>query len=309
MRLKATLVLAALALVLAAPGFGQEAPGTLSMSLEECIIKALKDNLGVAIQVLGPQISAQSVNLAQNVYIPTLSLSARSQKAESAAYSYLDSPGAATINRTQNYNFLNVNESLPTGGSLSLGFTGYRTTTNTQRHHDRSPLRNDHVVQSHPAPAQELRSQDQPPGDPDRPEQPGCVGREPQGHADDHGLQRRERLLEPGLQHREPRRAAPIPQAGPGPPREEPALGRGRHARADRGPQRPGRSGHPRGRPHPGRDPDQEQRGPAEAPAPHHRGRGQGHDRASSPRTSRPMSRARSTWKRPWPRPSRTARN
>jgi outer membrane protein TolC len=132
MRLKATLSLAALALVLAAPGFGQEAQGTLSMSLEECIIKALKDNLGVAIQVIGPEISAAAIKQAQEQYYPTLSLSARSQKAENAAYSYLDSPGAATINRTQNYNFLNVNESLPTGGTLSLGFTGYRTTTNTR---------------------------------------------------------------------------------------------------------------------------------------------------------------------------------
>jgi len=133
MRLKATLSLAALALVLAAPGFGQEAPqGTLSMSLEECIIKALKDNLGVAIQVLGPELSAAAINQVQEQYYPTLSLSARSQKAENAAYSYLDSPGAATINRTQNFNFLNVNQFLPTGGTLSLGFTGYRTTTNTR---------------------------------------------------------------------------------------------------------------------------------------------------------------------------------
>ena len=132
MRLKATLLLAALALVLAAPGFGQEAPGTLSMSLEECIVKALKDNLGVAIQVLGPQLSAEAVNLAQEQYIPTISLSARSQKSENAAFSYLDSPGDATINQTQNYNFLNLSQSLPTGGTLNLGFTGYRTTTNTR---------------------------------------------------------------------------------------------------------------------------------------------------------------------------------
>ncbi len=132
MRLKAILSLAALALVLAAPGFGQDAKGALSMSLDECIVKALKDNLGVAIQVLGPELSAQAVNQAQEKYIPTLSLSARTQKTENAAYSYLDSPGDSTINRTQNYNFLNASESLPTGGTLSLGFTGYRTTTNSR---------------------------------------------------------------------------------------------------------------------------------------------------------------------------------
>ena len=102
------------------------------MSLEECIVKALKDNLGVAIQVLGPEISAAAVNQAQEKYFPTLSLSARSTKTENAAFSYLDSPGDSTINRTQNYNFLNASQGLPTGGTLSLGFTGYRTTTNSR---------------------------------------------------------------------------------------------------------------------------------------------------------------------------------
>ena len=132
MRLKTILILAAIALVQAAPGFGQEAPGTLSMSLEECIVKALKDNLGVAIQVLGPELSAEGINLAQEKYFPTLSLSARTQKSENAAFSYLDAPGDSSINRTQNYNFLNAIQLLPTGGTLSLGFTGYRTTTNSR---------------------------------------------------------------------------------------------------------------------------------------------------------------------------------
>ena len=133
MKSKATLSLMILALALAAPGFGQEAKGTtLSMSLEECIVKALKDNLGVAIQVLGPEISAEAVNQAREKYIPTLSLSGQSQKTENAAYSYLDSPGDSTINKTQNYTFLSANQPLPTGGTFSLNFTGYRTTTNTR---------------------------------------------------------------------------------------------------------------------------------------------------------------------------------
>ena len=70
MKKKAYLPLLIIALVLAAPGFGQDAKGTLSMSLDECIVKALKDNLGVAIQVLGPEISGEGVNRAQEKYIP-----------------------------------------------------------------------------------------------------------------------------------------------------------------------------------------------------------------------------------------------
>jgi outer membrane protein TolC len=137
MRLKAPLTLAVLALALAAQVPAQEppaqnTPGTLEISLEDCVIRALKNNLGVAIQILGPQISSEALNQAQEKFIPTLSLSARTQKTENAAYSYLDSAGASTITQSQNYNFLSVSQALPTGGSLSLGFTGSRNTTNTR---------------------------------------------------------------------------------------------------------------------------------------------------------------------------------
>jgi outer membrane protein TolC len=127
---KAWLTLIAVTLILAPAAIAQESQGTLAVSLEDCIVRALKDNLGVAIQVLGPQISAESVNAAAEKYIPSLSLSYQSRKTENAAYSYLDSPGASTVNKTRNYNFLTASQALPTGGTLRLDFTGYRTTTN-----------------------------------------------------------------------------------------------------------------------------------------------------------------------------------
>jgi outer membrane protein TolC len=129
MKKKAYLPLMVLALFLAAPGFGQDAKGTLSMSLDECIVKALKDNLGVAIQVLDPEISGEGVNRAQEKYIPTLSMSVRPSKAESASYSYLDATDSL-VDQTQNFTFLNASQTLPTGGTFSLDFTGYKTTTN-----------------------------------------------------------------------------------------------------------------------------------------------------------------------------------
>jgi outer membrane protein TolC len=132
MRKTTILPIVILAIALVVPGTAQEAKGTLSLSLEDCIVKALKDNLGVAIQVLGPQISAEAVNQALEKYIPSLSLSYQSRKTENAAFSYLDAPGDSTINRTKNYNFMSASQTLPTGGSLNLNFTGYRTTTNTR---------------------------------------------------------------------------------------------------------------------------------------------------------------------------------
>jgi hypothetical protein len=118
-----------LALALAGPGFGQQAQGTMSVSLEDCIVRALKDNLGVAIQVLGPEISSESVNAAQAKYIPTLSMSLSSRKSENASYSYLDAT-ESLVDKTQNFTFMNASQALPTGGSFTLDFNGYRTSTN-----------------------------------------------------------------------------------------------------------------------------------------------------------------------------------
>jgi outer membrane protein TolC len=127
---KTILPLLILALLLPARGSAQQDSRTLSISLDECIARALKDNLGVAISVLGPEMSAEALSQAHEQYIPTLSLSFQNQKRENAAYSYLDSPGSSTVNKTQNFNFLTASQALPTGGSLNLNFTGYRTTTN-----------------------------------------------------------------------------------------------------------------------------------------------------------------------------------
>jgi outer membrane protein TolC len=129
MKQKATLALLTLALIASAPAFAQEAKGTLSMSLDECIVKALKDNLGVAVQILGPEISIEGVSRAQEKYIPTLSLSASTRSTENASYSYLDA-SESLVDKTQNFTFINANQALPTGGTFSLDFTGYKTATN-----------------------------------------------------------------------------------------------------------------------------------------------------------------------------------
>jgi len=129
MRKKILFPLMVLALVLAGPGFGQDAKSTLSLSLDECIVRALKDNLGVAIQILGPEISRESVTQAQEKYIPTLAMSLSSRKQENASYSYYDA-AESLVDKTQNFTFMNASQALPTGGTFSLDFNGYRTKTN-----------------------------------------------------------------------------------------------------------------------------------------------------------------------------------
>lgn len=130
MKRKIYAVLLAGAVALAVPTSAQEKGRTLQLSLEECIVKALRDNLGVAIQVLGPEISGEGVSRAQEKYIPSLSFSVTSRNTENATYSYLDAQQDSTTDRTQNFTFLNASQTLPTGGTFSLDFTGYKTSTN-----------------------------------------------------------------------------------------------------------------------------------------------------------------------------------
>ena len=124
-----------IALTVAGPGFAQQAPqpqsdqGAMSISLDECIARALRDNLGIAIQVLNPEISAAAVTQAEAKFVPTLSLSARAANTENASYSYLDS-AESLIDKTQNYTFLNASQPLPTGGTLSFDFSGSKTSSN-----------------------------------------------------------------------------------------------------------------------------------------------------------------------------------
>ncbi len=129
MKKRTFLLLIVIALALAGPGFGQEAKNTLSISLDECIIRALKDNLGVAIQILNPEIANQNLSQAEAKYIPTMSMSASIRSTENASYSYLDA-AESLVDKTQNYTFLSASQPLPTGGNFSLDFTGYRTSSN-----------------------------------------------------------------------------------------------------------------------------------------------------------------------------------
>ncbi len=58
-------ILAFLILFLATSSFAQQKEKGLSLSLEDCILKAMENNLGVAIEVLNPELADISVSRAQ----------------------------------------------------------------------------------------------------------------------------------------------------------------------------------------------------------------------------------------------------
>jgi len=111
------------------PLFGQELQdNTLSLSLEECILKTMRNNLGLAVEVLSPEIADVGVSLAGEKFMPSLFLNYNKQDTNAASYSFLDA--SQTVSTLQNDYSAQLAQFLPMGGNLSLSVTGYRTNTN-----------------------------------------------------------------------------------------------------------------------------------------------------------------------------------
>ncbi|MGQ9671794.1 MAG: TolC family protein [Candidatus Aminicenantales bacterium] len=110
------------------PLFAQNEEKVLSLSLEECILKTLKNNLGLAVEALGPEIADLSVSLANEKFLPALAFNYNKQDTRSASYSFLDAE--QTVATLQNDYSVQISQLMPTGGNFSLGLTGYMTDTN-----------------------------------------------------------------------------------------------------------------------------------------------------------------------------------
>jgi outer membrane protein TolC len=133
------LVLGALALAFGAPAVSAPAPHTspgqasvtertLSLSLDECIVKTLKNNLGLAAEMLTPELMEETVTLAGEKFYPSITFSYNRQNTKSASYSFLDASDIVTTR--QNDNTTQLSQVLPTGGSLTVSLYNYLSNTN-----------------------------------------------------------------------------------------------------------------------------------------------------------------------------------
>jgi len=100
----------------------------LSLTLEDCILKALKNNLNVAAEVLGPKMAGMSVTKATEKFYPVLGLGYSRENTNSASFSWID----AAEQITTHYNDITsqIGLLLPTGTELSASFFSYKTDTN-----------------------------------------------------------------------------------------------------------------------------------------------------------------------------------
>jgi len=113
-------------IILASSSFAQQ--NQKSLSLNDCIADALRNNLRVAVEVLNPNIADTTVLRAGEKFIPTLSFGYNNRETNTASYSWIDA--ADQVRVAYNDYSVNVNQLLPTGGVFSLSLSSYKNDTN-----------------------------------------------------------------------------------------------------------------------------------------------------------------------------------
>jgi outer membrane protein TolC len=108
---------------------GSQAQETkLSLSLEDCILKAMKNNLNVAVEVLNPELADASVSLAKERFLPSLSFGYNIQNMNSPSFSFLEAEEKIT---TEYFDYsARISQNIPTGGGFSISLSSYKRETN-----------------------------------------------------------------------------------------------------------------------------------------------------------------------------------
>jgi outer membrane protein TolC len=101
--------------------------GTLSLSLDEAVARALENNTDVAVERFNPELSAQDVRGAQGFYDPFVFAQLSKNSVDSEGTNLF--AGGATINTKQDVWNFGVQQELPTGGTFSVGFDNFRRNT------------------------------------------------------------------------------------------------------------------------------------------------------------------------------------
>jgi outer membrane protein TolC len=109
--------------------FAQQ-PEKKKLPLEECIIQAVKNNLGVAVEVINPELADLSISRAKEVFLPSLGFGYSQRSTNSPSYSWIQASERVTTT------FLDysagINQLIPTGARFSLFLDSYKNDTNTR---------------------------------------------------------------------------------------------------------------------------------------------------------------------------------
>jgi outer membrane protein TolC len=108
---------------------GQESK-TIPLTLNECVIQAVKRNLGVAVQVISARQADLAVAQAGEKFLPSLSFDFYKDRQNSSSYSWIDSSDISST-AAQSYS-AGVSQNMPFGGSLTLGLGAGMNETNAR---------------------------------------------------------------------------------------------------------------------------------------------------------------------------------
>ena len=118
----------ALLFMFAAGGWSQE--NVRALSLDECIKTALENNLGLAVEILNPQLADASISLARERFLPQLSMMYFTKNTNTPSFSWIDAAGEVA---TEFNNYAGqYQQNLPTGATLTASLFSYQNETNTR---------------------------------------------------------------------------------------------------------------------------------------------------------------------------------
>jgi len=100
----------------------------LSLSLEDCIVKAMKDNLKIAVEVYNPELADVSLTKAKELFMPRLDLGFGSQRSRNPSSWWIEAIDVVTT-KYMDYSASLVQQ-IPTGGNVSLSLTSLKSDTN-----------------------------------------------------------------------------------------------------------------------------------------------------------------------------------
>lgn len=99
-----------------------------SMTLQDCILAALRDNLNLAAEVLGPEVAAATASRAGEAFFPKLAFTIGTQASNQASFSWLDASDQVTTDFADYQ--ATLTQRLPTGATFTAYLYSYRNKTN-----------------------------------------------------------------------------------------------------------------------------------------------------------------------------------
>ena len=129
--------------------------GTLQLSLDEAVKRALENNADIAVERYNPELSAQTVFSAEGYYDPYLFANLSKTSTDTKGTSAF-SGGTAVNTKTDLWNF-GLGLPIKTGANFSLGFNNNKRDTNNTFTHVQPGLQLQPHHRPHPAAAEELQ--------------------------------------------------------------------------------------------------------------------------------------------------------